>query len=123
VRVVFPAVRAFRLEPREMPLIVELAKLVFEMTPALVSEEKEAAPLNESDVPWPAVKKKFCKVEEAEVEVALKYGAPINVPASIPPENVEVAVEPRAMATVVVGASLLSALSSHALPKMEDERA
>ena len=59
----------------------------------------------------------------AVVDVALKYGAPINVPASIPPENVEVAVEPRAMATVVVGASLLSALSSHALPKMEDERA
>ena len=75
-----------------MPLIVELAKLVFEMTPALVSEEKEAAPLNESDVPWPAVKKKFCKVEEAEVEVALKYGAPIDLQASRPPAKVEVPV-------------------------------
>ena len=32
------------------------------------------------------------KVEVAVVEVALKYGAPILVPDSMPPENVEVAV-------------------------------
>ena len=34
------------------------------------------------------MKRKFWRVEEAVVEVALKYGAPILVPDSMPPENV-----------------------------------
>ena len=75
-----------------MPLIVELAKLVFEMTPAFEREPKATAPESDRLEPWPAVKKKFCKVEEAEVEVALKYGAPIDLQASRPPAKVEVPV-------------------------------
>jgi hypothetical protein len=38
------------------------------------------------------VKRKFWRVEEAVVEVALKYGAPILVPLSMPPEYVVVPV-------------------------------
>jgi hypothetical protein len=58
------------------------------------------------------------KVEEAVVEVATKYCEPI-VLASSPPEKVEVADEPTAMARVVVGARRPAALISHDLPKSE----
>ena len=54
------------------------------------------------------------------VEVALKYGAPIRVPDSIPPENVEVPEALIAMASVVVGARRPAELISHDLPKSDD---
>jgi hypothetical protein len=61
------------------------------MTPAFDKEENETAPDRERLEPCAFPKKKFFRVDEAVVEVAMKYGAAIFVPDSMPPAKVEVA--------------------------------
>ena len=71
------AVRVERLEPRAIPLMVELARLAFEMTPVLVSPAKLALPESESDVPFPLVNPKLVRVEDAVEEVAINIAEAI----------------------------------------------
>ena len=74
------------MEPSATPLIVELVKLAFEMTPeALI----EIPPERESEVPCELEKLKLFKVEEAVVEVAKSRATP-SIGVSTPPEYVVV---------------------------------
>ena len=68
---------------------LETRRVPFERDrPVPVSDEKTFEPRAKSGKVTPPA-----KVEVAVVEVAKKYGAPILVPDSMPPEKVEVAVE------------------------------
>lgn len=67
------AVKSSRLDPKATPLIVELARFALETTPDPVIPAKLTLPERERVVAWPLMKKRFWKVEEAEVEVAEIY--------------------------------------------------